>query len=167
MANETKPIGIDATGYDLLTNAVKALLNQFPGLYEGEKIKFEELGESDGIAFSADNGALVMSERITITGKVIQNCQYLFYVVYRSASNRESYKIDVQSFLDTLGKWICREWVSINDENIRLAGYPDLTNGRKVKRVTRTNSYGLQPREDGVQDWLLPCTIEYTNEYYR
>ena len=39
-----KPIGKDATGYEILTDAMKALLNQYPGLYENETIKFEELG---------------------------------------------------------------------------------------------------------------------------
>ena len=28
-----EPIGNDATGYDVLTAAMKSLLNQFPGLY--------------------------------------------------------------------------------------------------------------------------------------
>lgn len=58
-----KPIGKDATGYEILTDAMKALLNQYPGLYDNETIKFEELGKESGIAFSADNGALVYSEK--------------------------------------------------------------------------------------------------------
>ena len=58
-----KPIGKDATGYEILTDAMKALLNQYPGLYENETIKFEELGKESGIAFSADNGALFRKRR--------------------------------------------------------------------------------------------------------
>ena len=34
-----KPIGKDATGYEILTDAMKALLNQYPGLYENETMK--------------------------------------------------------------------------------------------------------------------------------
>ena len=60
-----KPIGKDATGYEILTDAMKALLNQYPGLYENETIKFEELGKESGIAFSADNGALVYKEKMS------------------------------------------------------------------------------------------------------
>ena len=44
-----KPIGKDATGYEILTDAMKALLNQYPGLYENETIKFEELGKESGM----------------------------------------------------------------------------------------------------------------------
>ena len=131
-----KPIGKDATGYEILTDAMKALLNQYPGLYENETIKFEELGKESGIAFSADNGALIYSE-----------------------------KEDVQKFLDNLGKWICREPVIINDSETRLNAFPELSQGRVIKRITRDNSYGLEPQESGVQDWLLPLSVRYENTY--
>lgn len=62
MDRELKPIGKDAGGYDVLTAAIKSLLNQFPGLYPDEEVMFEELGEEKGIAFSNDTGALVYAE---------------------------------------------------------------------------------------------------------
>lgn len=70
-----KPIGVDATGYDILTDAMKALLNQYPGLHDNEIIKFEELGKESGIAFSADNGALIYSEKEDVCGVMHQVCQ--------------------------------------------------------------------------------------------
>ena len=162
--SDVKPIGYDATGYQILTNAVLALLNEFPGL-GGQEILFEELGKESSIAFSADNGALVISERRSITDHVRQSCQYPFFVVYRTASTKEYQKLQVQKFLDTLGKWICREPVPINGNEVRLAAYPPLSGGREITRVARTNSYGLTPNADGVQDWLLPVTVTYTNEF--
>ena len=109
MGDERKPIGKDASGYDVLTIAVKALLNQFPGLYENETVKFEELGEDSGIAFSADNGALIFSETEDVLGGVRQTCQYPFYIIYRTSSTKERQKMSIQEFLDTFGKWLCRE----------------------------------------------------------
>jgi len=159
-----KPIGMDVDGYGILTVAVLELLNQFPGL-DGDEILFEELGEESGIAFSADNGALVMTERRSITDHIFQTCQFPFFVIYRSASTTELKKLNVQQFLDTLGKWICKEPVTINGESYRLTKYPILSDDRKITRVTRSNSYGLEPGEDGVQDWLLPVTVQYTNEF--
>ena len=47
---QPKPIGADPTGYEILTKAVKDLLNRFPGL-DGQKIYFEEQGAEAGIAF--------------------------------------------------------------------------------------------------------------------
>lgn len=160
---EAKPIGYDVSGYEILTNAVLALLSGFPGL-NGREIFFEELEES-GIAFSADNGALVISERRSITDHVVQTCQFPFFVIYRTTSTKEFQKLQVQSFFDALGKWICKEPAQIGGETFRLTAYPTLADGRRITRVTRSNSYGLEPNEDGVQDWLMPVTIQYTNEF--
>lgn len=161
--NENKPIGFDVSGYEILTNAVLDLLHQFPGR-NGREILFEELGDS-GIAFSADNGALIISERRSITDHITQTCQFPFYIIYRTTSTKEYQKLQVQAFFDTIGKWICKELVEIGGETFRLAAYPKLADGRKITKVTRSNSYGLEPNEDGVQDWLMPVTVQYTNEF--
>ena len=158
-----KVIGRDASGFDILTRAVKSLLNQYPGLEDGEVIKFEELGKESGIAFSADNGALVYAETEDVCGFRHQKCQYPFYVVYRTASNKERLKLSAQEFLDSLGKWLCQEPVVINGTQTRLAAFPALSEGRIIKRITRDNSYGLEPNADAVQDWVLPVTVQYTN----
>jgi hypothetical protein len=161
--SEQKIIGYDVTGYEILTNAVLSLLSQFPGL-NGREILFEELGES-GIAFSADNGALIISERRSITDHVAQTCQFPFYIIYRTASTKEFQKLQVQAFFNAIGKWLCKESVEVNGEIVRLSTYPALSDGRKITKVTRSNSYGLEPNEDGVQDWLMPVTVQYTNEF--
>lgn len=167
MGDERKPIGKDASGYDVLTIAVKALLNQFPGLYENETVKFEELGEDSGIAFSADNGALIFSETEDVLGGVRQTCQYPFYIIYRTSSTKERQKMSIQEFLDTFGKWLCREPVVIDGSEERLSNYPTLSQGRKITKVTRDNSYGLEPQESGAQDWILPVSIEYKYDFER
>lgn len=164
MANEAKPIGVDASGYEVLTNAVLAMLSQFPGL-DGREILFEELSPESGIAFSADSGALVMAETRSITDYVTQRCQYPFFVIYRTTATREFQKLQVQTFLDQLGKWLCKEPVEINGKTIRLTSFPKLADGRRINRITRNNSYGLKPNENGSQDWLLPVSVEYTNEF--
>lgn len=163
MADEIKPIGLDATGYEVLTKAVLALMMEYSDII-GREIYFEEIGKESGIAFSADDGALIMSETEDVLGGYFQECQYPFYVVYRMASTSEKQKLQVQTFLDSLGKWICMEPAEINGKTYTLKSYPALTQGRKIIRVTRLNSYGLEPNADGVQDWLLPVTVLYTNE---
>ena len=95
MGDERKPIGKDASGHDVLTTAVKALLNQFPGLYEYEAVKFEELEKDYGIAFSADNGALIFSETEDVIGGVHQTASILsiLYTVHhpqKSARNEHT-----------------------------------------------------------------------------
>lgn len=163
MADEQKPISLDGEGYNVLTQAVLALMLEYSELV-GVDIYFEQLSEKSGVAFSADNGALVMAERKSVTGKIWQTCQYPFFVVYRTESTQERIKLQIQTFLDTLGRWLCKEPAFVNGEWIRLKRYPELSEGRKIVRVTRSNSYGLEPSANGVQDWLLPVTVEYTNE---
>lgn len=165
MWDERKPVGKDASGYDVLTTAVKSLLNQFPGLYENETVKFEELGEDSGIAFSADNGALIFSQTEDVVGGVHQICQYPFYIIYRTSSTKERQKMSIQEFLDTFGKWLCRELVVIDGNEQRLSKYPTLSQGRKITKVNRDNSYGLEPQQSGVQDWILPVSIEYKYDF--
>lgn len=164
MAEEVKPIGKDVTGYELLTKAIKALLNQFPGL-DGQKIYFEEIGEDSGIAFSADAGALVLAEKRSITDHVSQSCNYPFLVIVRTAATREFQKLNVSGFLDSLGKWICKEPVEIGGEVVRLSSYPQLSDGRKITRITRDNVYGTVPNENKSQDWILPVSVQYTYEF--
>lgn len=161
---EVKPIGTDPTGYEYMKKAIKALLNQYPGL-DGEKIYFEELGEDSGIAFSADAGALVMSERRSITDHVTQTCQLPFLLVYRTTATREFEKLNVSAFLDTIGKWLCKEPVEINGVSHRLTTYPVISDGRKITRITRNNSYGTVPNENKSQDWILPVSVQYTYEF--
>lgn len=162
---DNKPIGKDADGKDILADAMKSLLNQYPGLHDGEKIKYEELGADSGIAFYADAGALIYSEKEDVCGTMHQVCQYPFIVVYRTASDKERQKLSVQRFLDNLGKWICREPVAVNGVETRLSAFPELSRGRVIKRITRDNSYGTEPQTNGVQDWLLPITVKYEYEW--
>lgn len=166
MAEQLQPIGNDSTGYDVLTEAIKKLLNQYPGL-DGEIITFEDLDGDSGIIFSADNGALVYSEKESVTAHVRQICRYPFYIVYRVCSNSEWVKMTAQTFLDGIGKWICKEPVTINGIAYKLTSYPKLSEGRIIKKITRDNSYGLDPNKNGVQDWVLPVTVEYENEFDR
>lgn len=162
---DNKPIGKDADGKDILADAMKSLLNQYPGLHDGEKIKYEELGANSGIAFYADAGALIYSEKEDVCGTMHQVCQYPFIVVYRTASDKERQKLSVQRFLDNLGKWICREPVAVDGTETRLSAFPELSQGRAIKRITRDNSYGTEPQANGVQDWLLPITVRYEYEW--
>lgn len=158
----------DAAGYEVLTKAVLELLNSYPGLNElggafdtdyGELVPFEDIKEN-GLAFSASNGALVMSERRDITDYVRQECRFPFFIVFRAATKDSGLKVRIQTFLDKMGKWLCHEPTEYEE-----ATYPDLASGRVITRITRDNSYGVEPAPDGSQDWLLPVTIQYRNEF--
>lgn len=163
MNENLQPIGSD-TGYVILREAMLTLTNQFPGLFAGETVKFEELGSEKGIAISDNSGAKVYTEDVYVSGSRNQACRYPFYLVYRAASSaKERQKMSIQEFLEMFGNWLCKEDAVIDGETYRLISYPELSGGRKITRITRDNSYGTEPQENGVQDWVLPVTVEYTN----
>lgn len=160
---EKKPIKEDVGGIDSMVPAVKILLNQYPGLLPDEEVKFEELDEHDGIAFINNSGAMVYSETKDVTGGIEQECQYLFILIYRINSDKERQKLIAQQFLDDFGKWLCNEPNTYKTGG-EPAEYPALTDGRKITRLKRSLITATDPTEDGTQDWMLPVTVEYTNE---
>lgn len=159
-----KPLGLDGAGFHILKEAVLALLNQFPGL-EGREITFSGLTEESGISMEPDSGTLIFKEKKDITGGVHRECQFPFFVVYRSGAASPFLKMSTAEFLDTLGAWICREPVTIDDATVQLAEYPKLTGGRSITNVTRFNSYALEPNQNKTQDWIIPITVHYTHEF--
>lgn len=165
MANEAKPIGSDTVGYESINRAILSLLSSYPGLGERE-VLFESLeAGTSGIAIGTNSGALIITSKASITGRIKQTCEFPFFVIYRTSADRETEKLRVADFLDTFGLWLTRQPVVLNEREYILPAYPELTGGRKITDVTVFNSYGVEPMEDGYQDWYLPVTVNYTNEF--
>lgn len=164
--NETKPIGVDEGGSEPLKLAIVTLLNQYPDL-NGRVVSFQGLGEDSGISIEPESGTLVYTETEDILGNVRQECQYPFFVVYRSGASSEYQKMTINEFLDSLGSWLGKETISVDGAEYQLTAYPEISGGRKIKRIVRFNSYALEPNENRTQDWVLPVTVEYTHEYQK
>lgn len=162
--SEVKPISIDGGGFDILKNAMLALLNDYPGL-DGRSVSYMGLGTDQGISMEPESGALVYTQTKDIIGNVAQICQFPFFVVYRSGASSEYQKMYISEFLDKLGAWLCCEPVSVDGEQIRLEKYPELTGDRKITSVVRFNSYAIAPNQNNTQDWVLPITVNYTHEF--
>jgi hypothetical protein len=161
-----KTIKYDIDGYDILTDALKTLLNQYPGLEAGEKIKFTTLKEDSGIAFEPVSGAVIYSSKKYITGLTDQLCDYPFYIIYRTALDSQESKIDIKEFLDNMGKWLEKQPVAIDNTDYKLDQYPPLKNGRTIEEITRTSpSYPEELQENGVQDWVIGMTLRYRYKF--
>lgn len=163
---EVKVLGFDNDAYDVMSKAILALFAEY-GEVIGEEIYFEELGKDSGYAFQGAGGAEVITRKTSVTGKITDSCQYPIVFIRRTASVKEKQKLQVDTFLDTLGKWVCMEEVTINGKSYRLKEYPKLTNGRTITEVRRYNSSSQEANANGVQDWGLPLYIYYTHEYYK
>lgn len=161
-----KLVTYDVDGYDIVTKALETVLNTFPGLQPTEKIKFSSLKEDDGIAFYPVSGAVVASEKKSVTGLVDQLCNYPFFVVYRSAPTTPGVKTEIKEFLDTLGKWLEKQPVQVDGKEYHLNSYPALTEGRVIESITRlTPSYLDTVAENKVEDWVISMSLKYRKKF--
>lgn len=164
MANEE--VKYDLDGYEAVTPALLELVNQFPGLYENEKILFSSLAEDGGIGLMPLNGSVIETEKRSITGKVYQTCQYPFFIIYRVASPSSARKQSIKEWLDTLGKWIEKQKITIDDMDYKLSLYPVLTDNREFLSIKRQSpSYLYDKSENGIEDWVIYITARYSNEF--
>lgn len=158
----------DIDGYDVLTNALVDLVNLFPGLDKGDAIRFTFLDADGGKAFFASSGAVVMSKRESITGHVEQECSYPFSVIYRASGLSETRRARVKEWLDTLGRWLERQPVSIAGTEHKLTEYPALTGTRQFKEIARTTpAFLYEVHDNQAEDWMISIDARYKNEFYR
>lgn len=164
MNDNNTVVTYDSGGYDVISKALSAILNQFPGLLVGEKIGFADLKKDSGIAYYPTSGAIVESVRAgtyedgDITGHVDATCRYPFTVVLRAAPRTGNQKISIKERLDALGAWL-----------EQLREYPELTEeGYTIRTVSRqTPAYISSVSEDGIEDWQVDMTLRYRHEFDR
>lgn len=167
MGNE-KIVKYDIDGYEKVTTALTELLNQYPALDSGEEITFSVLEETSGIGMFPVSGAVVETEKRSVTGKVTEVCLYPFYIIYRASGLNENRKARVKEWLDTLGKWLEQKKVLIDGEEYTLSELPPLTDGRKFLSISRqTPAYFDNTNEDKAEDWAIYISARYQYEYQK
>lgn len=158
----------DIDGSDVITDALRHLLNQFPGLESGKEITFSYLEDKSGISIYPTSGAIIETEREFITGHVVQTCLYPFFVIYRAYSLSENSKATVKEWLDNLGRWLERQEITVNGTNYKLDRYPALTGNREILSIERkTPGYLDGTNENGSEDWAISISLRYSNEFDR
>ena len=164
---EQKQVKYDVDGYDAVTSALRELLNQYPAL-DDEEITFSVLEETSGIGMFPVSGAVVETEKRSVTGKVTEVCLYPFYIIYRASGLNENRKARVKEWLDTLGKWLEQKKVLIDGEEYTLSELPPLTEGRKFLSIERqTPAYLENTNEDKTEDWAIYISARYQYEYQK
>ena len=161
-----KKVIYDVDGYDVVTDALLTLLNQYPAIEEGDSIAFSTLGEESGKAIFPVTGAVVENSKENIVGRVTQVCLYPFYVIYRESGLTEQNKIRAKEWLDNLGKWLEKQKVIVGGAEYRLGEYPSLKGDRKFLSISRQSpSYLDNTNENKVEDWAIHMSVRYQFEY--
>lgn len=164
--SDNKQVKYDVDGYDAVTSALRELLNQYPGLSPKEEISFATLGENSGKSMFPVSGAVIESQKKTITGKVTEVCLYPFYIIYRSGGLNENRRAKVKEWLDTLGKWLERKSVTIDGNEYLLKELPPLTDGRKFISIERQTPAHIDTvNENKSENWAIHILARYQYDY--
>lgn len=165
MPDTPKILGYDVDGEELITNALKSLIESFPSEKE---LSFSGLGKNSGFAFYPISGAAIHSEREDVCGNVEQVCRYPFVIVYRNSPKQDPQRIRIKELLDTIGRWLEGQRVKAGGEELELEGYPKLTGGRRIISIRReSSSFVDETGGDGTQDWIIQMTLKYKNNFER
>lgn len=165
---EQKQVKYDIDGYEAVTSALRELLNQYPALSSNDEIAFSTLGEDSGKAMFPISGAVIETEKRTITGKVTEVCLYPFYIIYRGAGLSENRKASVKEWLDNLGKWLEQKKVLISSTEYQLEELPPLTDGRKFLSISRqTPAYLDTVNDNQSENWAIYISARYQYEYQK
>lgn len=168
MAEEQKVVKYDLDGFDVLTTALTDLINQYPNIREGEEITFSILDDAGGKAMFPVNGAVIESEKESITGHVTQVCLYPFCVIYRISGADAKRKAYTKEFLDNLGKWLEKQTITIKNNTYKLEEYPVLTGNRKFLTIDRqTPAYLDSINENKSENWAINISARYQNDFDR
>jgi hypothetical protein len=168
MESNGQNIQYDSAGYDLLTPAIRDLIDTFPGLDAGESFSFSMLNGEYGQAIFPTTGAVVQYERESITGHVEQMCLYPFTVVLRVSGQTQNRKANAKEWLDMLGRWLEMQPITIGETTYKLDEYPELNGDAKIMDISRTTpAYLTVTNADMSEDWVISIQARYRNEFDR
>lgn len=165
MPENEKTVRYDLDGYDVITTALRELINQYPRLSEGDEIAFSTLEAESGKAMFPITGAIIENEDKDILGGITQVCLYPFFVVYRASGLSESRKAAVKEWLDDLGRWLEKQVISVDGASFELTQYPSLQGRRRFLSIQRQTPAYLDTVSEQVEDWAIYISARYLNEF--
>lgn len=164
--NNRRTIEYDVEGYDVITEALMELLNDFPALRDNEVITFNTLNENSGKSMFPLSGGIIERKTRDILGHTTEVCQYPFYVIARYGHLNESRKINMKEWLDNLGRWLEKQTIKVGGTSYTLTDYPILTGNRRFLEIKRTTPAALNAINDNnTEDWAISITALYQNQY--
>lgn len=165
MAETKEQVRYDLDGYEVITTALMALINQYPRLPGGDEIAFSTLEAESGKAMFPITGAIIETEDKDILGGTTQVCLYPFFVIYRASGLSESRKAAVKEWLDDLGRWLEKQSIIVNNVSYKLDQYPELSGNRRFLAINRQTPAYLDNTNEQVEDWAIYISARYQNEF--
>lgn len=141
---------------------VLALVNRFPGLGEGERFHFTDPGAEHGLALRIDGGPVILEERRSVTGRIRRLCRLPFTAVCRTGGAGQRQRLDTAAWLETLGRWLEGQTVTVGGRDHCLAAYPAPAGAEPFSAIRRAGSpRQAEQRADRTETWIMELTADY------
>ena len=73
-----------------------------------------------------------------------------------------------KEWLDTFGRWIERQPIKVGEQTYALEAWPELTDNRTIKEVSRqAPAYLTTVNDDKSENWIMDVVVRYRNEFDR
>lgn len=139
-------------GSDNVTLYLLEVLNSYPDL--PEEIRFQSISSDSNFTMVPTSNVAILTERVSITGHVVQTCQYGFEIFRKAKGLSETNQIRYKEFLDKLGLWI------------QQIDYPAMAEGMEMQSIKPNNSSALYVKNDNQDEaWMVSITATYTREF--
>lgn len=167
---------IAVDGAEAVSSVLLDLLNRFPGLDAGTRIQFATIGPDGGIGFFPNPGNITVDHKENVLGQVTDVCRYPFSILYNAAPKTEKQRLRIKEFLDTLGRWLEGQPVTVGGQTCKLDAYPPLEISRpdavsashKILSIARLSAAHLNAAyPDGMEDWVFSAALTYRSEYIK
>ena len=148
--------------YESIGQAVLAVMNEYPGMKDGERFTFAGMDQGHELAVFPREGQTLEEERRSVTGRVRRMHCWPFTVACRVGGPGQRQREDMASWMDALGRWMEGQTVPVGGRDHCLAAYPALTGGRRLTAIRRASV----PRQaeingDRTQTWVMDMTARY------
>lgn len=168
MDEKKEEVRYDLAGGAVLTEIIRELVSQFPGLEQGQRIAFATLGENGGMAMFPGDGAVIEQETRSVTGRVRQVCRYPFAVLVRSAGMTEAGRVSAKELLDDMCRWLQGQPVTVRGQVYCLERYPSLSGGRRLMAfVSLAPAYLYERDEHRTETWAVSLAARYENIFMK
>lgn len=125
----------------VILTALKDLINQFPELppqVQEDGVFFEQLKPREiGLCLSTVPSNSVKIKEY-VCGKYIG--RYTFKLIFQKMSVSNTQRINAQDILEKISNWLEKNPIEKEDGTVyQLDKYPELGNGRKIKKIVKTS----------------------------
>ena len=154
--SEVQKQSLDITEQEAIGRAVALLVAECP-VTKDVTTMWENVSTS-AVGVFPEHGA-VYDQRF-ISGSFMAS--YPFVLRRRTRQTDDEGRINVETELDKIARWLCGEVIEVGATSYQLQNYPPLSDDRTIKEIEKTSTVFLAGQTvDGITDYAVYLTLRY------